>query len=265
VANPYFQFKKFIVHQQHTSMKVCTDACLFGAWVAKQPPFETAHSIVDIGTGTGLLSLMVAQVTETSKASITAIEIEAQAAAEANSNFNLSKWSERLMLVNDSIQNFAASISKGDFAGKGLNDNNNNNLLFDIVISNPPFYEGDLKSPDPNKNKAAHSTELPWNILVENVTSLLNNNGSFFVLVPTIRDYTMQKLADANHLYLTEGVLVYNDAKHLPFRSFLHFTKVKPVIDKEISVLRNKIVIKNADNTYSTEFTELLKDYYLHL
>jgi len=262
VANPYFQCKQFIVHQQHTSMKVCTDACLFGAWVSQKSMVQNAINIVDIGTGTGLLSLMVAQVTENSKASITAIEIEAQAAAEANSNFNISKWSDRLKLVNDSIQNFTASISKDDLV---INELNNNKQLFDIVISNPPFYEGDLKSPDPNKNKAAHSTELPWNILVENVTSLLNNNGSFFVLVPTLRAYTMQKLAETHQLQLEEEVLVYNDAKHLPFRSFLHFTKVKPVIDKEISVLRNKIVIKNADNTYSTEFTELLKDYYLHL
>ena len=101
--------------------------------------------------------------------------------------------------------------------------------------------------------------------MLENVTSLLNNNGSFFVLVPTLRAYTMQKLSESHQLQLVEEVLVYNDAKHLPFRSFLHFTKVKSAIDKEISVLRNKIVIKNTDNTYSTEFTELLKDYYLYL
>jgi tRNA1Val (adenine37-N6)-methyltransferase len=193
---------------------------------------------------------MLAQVTESSKASITAIEIESQAAAEASSNFNISKWSDRLVLVNDSIQNFAAN-SKGH--------------LFDIVISNPPFYEGDLKSPDANKNKAAHSTELPWNILVENVSSLLTDAGSFFVLVPTLRAYTMQKLAEAQQLQLVEEVLVYNDAKHLPFRSFLHFKKNSNTLDKAISVLRNKIVIKNTDNTYSTAFTELLKDYYLHL
>ena len=261
MANPYFQCKQFIVHQQHTSMKVCTDACLFGAWVAKQPSLETAHSILDIGTGTGLLSLMLAQVTESSKASITAIEIESQAAAEASSNFNISKWSERLKLVNDSIQNFAANSGKGEFVSKGLN----NNFLFDIVISNPPFFEGDLKSPDANKNKAAHSTELPWSILVENVSSLLSDAGSFFVLVPTLRAYTMQKLAEVQQLQLVEEVLVYNDAKHLPFRSFLYFRKAKLPIDKEISVLRNKIVIKNTDNTYSAEFTELLKDYYLHL
>jgi tRNA1Val (adenine37-N6)-methyltransferase len=261
VANPFFQCKEFIVHQQHTSMKVCTDACLFGAWVAKQPSLETAHSILDIGTGTGLLSLILAQVTDKNKTKITAVEIESQAAAEASSNFNLSKWSERLMIVNDSIQNFATSISKGEFVSKGLNYN----FLFNIIISNPPFYEGDLKSPDANKNKAAHSTELPWSILVENVSSLLTDTGSFFVLVPTLRAYTMQKLAEVNQLQLAEEVLVYNDAKHLPFRSFLHFRKAKSPIDKDISVLRNKIVIKNSDNTYSTEFTELLKDYYLHL
>ena len=261
MANPYFQCKQFIVHQQHTSMKVCTDACLFGAWVSQKTLVQNANSIIDIGTGTGLLSLMLAQVTETSKASITAIEIESQAAREASSNFNISKWSDRLVLVNDSIQNFATSIGKGEFVSKGLN----NNFLFDIIISNPPFYEGDLKSPDANKNKAAHSTELPWTSLVENVSSLLTDAGSFFVLVPTLRAYTMQKLAEAQQLQLAEEVLVYNDAKHLPFRSFLHFTKAKLPIDKEISVLRNKMVIKNSDNTYSTEFTELLKDYYLYL
>jgi len=261
VANPYFQCKEFIVHQQHTSMKVCTDACLFGAWVSNKALVQNANSIIDIGTGTGLLSLMLAQVTESSKASITAIEIESQAATEAHSNFKISKWSDRLKLVNDSIQNFTANIGKGEFVSKG----SNNNFLFDIVISNPPFYEGDLKSPDTNKNKAAHSTELPWSILVENVSSIISDGGSFFVLVPTLRAYTMQKLAEANHMYLAEEVLVYNDAKHLPFRSFLHFQKNRNTPDKGNSVLRNKIVIKNADNTYSTAFTELLKDYYLHL
>jgi len=245
-------------------MKVCTDACLFGAWVSQKSMVQNAINIVDIGTGTGLLSLMVAQVTENSKASITAIEIEVQAAEEASSNFNISKWKDRLKLVNDSIQNFTASINMGDLVSNEINKNNNKQL-FDIVISNPPFYEGDLKSPDANKNKAAHSTELPWNTLVENVSILLTDAGSFFVLVPTLRAYTMQKLAELNQLQLVEEVLVYNDAKHLPFRSFLHFQKNRKTLDKGNSVLRNKIVIKNADNTYSTEFTELLKDYYLHL
>jgi tRNA1Val (adenine37-N6)-methyltransferase len=202
-----------------------------------------------------LLSLILAQVTDNNNTKITAVEIESQAAAEASSNFNLSKWRERLHLVNDSIQNYTANFNAAA----------NENSPFDIIITNPPFYEGDLKSPDTNKNKAAHSTELSWTSLVENSSSLLKEEGHFFVLVPTLRAYTMQKLAEANHLYLAEEVLVYNDVKHLPFRSFLHFQKRKQGLDKNLTVLRNKIVIKNAENTYSTAFTELLKDYYLHL
>ena len=133
MANPFFQCKEFIVHQQHTSMKVCTDACLFGAWVAKQPSIETAHSILDIGTGTGLLSLILAQVTDKNSTKITAVEIESQAAAEASSNFNLSKWNERLILVNESIQNYTANfMANADEKNK-----------FDIIITNPPFYEGE--------------------------------------------------------------------------------------------------------------------------
>ena len=237
-------------------MKVCTDACLFGAWVAEKEVTTKSSSILDIGTGTGLLSLMMGQVTETTKAKITAVEIEAQAAAEATSNFELGPWKDRIAIVNDSIQNFTKAI---------LLSKEQVDKTFDLIITNPPFFEGDLKSPDVNKNKAAHSTELPWSVLIENTAQLLSPTGSFFVLVPTLRAYTMQKLAEANHMYLAEEVLVYNDAKHLPFRSFLHFQKSKQGLDKNLTVLRNKIVIKNTDNSYSLAFTELLKDYYLHL
>jgi tRNA1Val (adenine37-N6)-methyltransferase len=250
VANQFFQFKKFIVHQQHTSMKVCTDACLFGAWVAEKELTSKSSSILDIGTGTGLLSLMLAQVTEESNAKISAVEIEPQAASEASSNFKLSSWQDRLQVFNDSIQNFTKGIqSSNEQADKS----------FDLIITNPPFYEGDLKSPDTNKNKAAHSTELPWSVLIENVSNLLSDTGSFFVLVPTLRAYTMQKLAESNQMYLAEEVLVYNDAKHLPFRAMLQFKKTKE------NILRNKIVIKDLENKYSTTFTNLLTAYYLHL
>ena len=250
MANPFFQCKQFIVHQQQTSMKVCTDACLFGAWVAQKEEVIHSRHIVDIGTGTGLLSLMLAQVTEKSATIITAIEIESQAAAEANSNFTLSPWQLRLQLVNDSIQNYAAKNSSSNFTEQKLSD---------VIISNPPFFEGDLKSPDPIKNKAAHSTDLPWATLVENVAGLLSAEGSFFVLVPTLRAYTMQKLALAHQLHLVEEVLVYNDAKHLPFRAMLQFKKISS------NVLRNKLVIKDAENQYTTAFTQLLSPYYLHL
>ena len=253
MANTFFQFKKFIVHQEQTSMKVCTDACLFGAWAASDSQVKEAYCILDIGTGTGLLSLLLAQVNN--NATITAIEIEQAAATEAASNFKLSSWGNQLNLVHDAIQNFG----------------NNANTLYDVIITNPPFYEGDLKSPDENKNTAAHSTALPWNVLIENATKLISKGGSFFVLVPTLRAYTMQKLCDTHGLQLVAEVLVHNTAKNLPIRAMQKFVKQHPeqiVAEKTndvIQVKRTKIFIKDGDNNYSPEFIALLKDYYLHL
>ena len=253
MANTYFQFKKFIVHQEHSAMKVCTDACLFGAWAAKDEAVISANSILDIGTGTGLLSLMLAQIV--SKAQITAIEIEAAAANEAASNFALSPWANNMKVVNSSLQDYSASIGAS------------NEQKFDCIISNPPFFEGDLKSPNEKKNLAAHSSGLPWSELAVHVSTLLNEGGSYFVLIPALRSYTMQKLTEANGLQLVEEVLVHNTAKTLPIRAIQKFIKPTPAQKSQgaITVKRSKIFIKDADNTYDTVFTELLQEYYLHL
>jgi tRNA1Val (adenine37-N6)-methyltransferase len=223
-------------------MKVCTDACLFGAWATSDTAIQSAKNILDIGSGTGLLSLMLAQA---SSAKITAIEIEAGAFKQSKTNFELSPWKERLDIVHTSIQDYAAD---------------NKAQLFDCIITNPPFYEGDLNSPDNAKNLAAHSTALSWDALAEAVASLLQENGAWYVLVPTLRAYTMQKIASNFGLFLTEECLMYNDAKHLPIRAMLKFVK-----QKDVSILRNKIIIKNEDQSYTAEFANYLKEYYLHL
>ena len=230
------------MHQEHTAMKVCTDACLFGAWAAADVQIQTAKNILDIGSGTGLLSLMLAQQTS---AHITAIEMEAGAFEQTKANFELSPWKERLDAIHNSIQDYAS---------------NNKHNLFDCIITNPPFYEQDLNSPDNAKNLAAHSTALPWDELVKSVATLLQENGTWYVLVPTLRAYTMQKLALMNGLQLSEECLMYNDAKHLPIRAMLKFVK-----QKEAVIQRKKIIIKNADQSYTAEFSSYLKDYYLHL
>jgi len=230
------------VHQEHTAMKVCTDACLFGAWAVTDSSIQTAKHILDIGSGTGLLSLMLAQ---QAAADITAIEIEASAFEQTKTNFDLSPWKERMDVMHTSIQDYAA-------ANKGQ--------LFDCIITNPPFYEADLTSPDNAKNIASHSTALSWNDLVNSVNTLLEEHGTWFVLVPTLRAYTMQKLASNYGLQLSEECLMYNDAKHLPIRAMLKFVK-----QKEVAIKRDKIIIKNSDQSYTAEFTRLLKPYYLHL
>lgn len=223
-------------------MKVCTDACLFGAWAAADVQIQAAKNILDIGSGTGLLSLMLAQ---QSAAHIIAIEIEDGAFEQTRTNFDLSPWKDRLDVVHSSIQDYAA---------------NNKQILFDCIITNPPFYEGDLNSPDNAKNLAAHSTALPWDDLARSAASLLQENGAWYVLVPTLRAYTIQKLALNDGLQLSQECLMYNDAKHLPIRAMLKFVK-----QKEATIQRNKIVIKNVDQSYTTEFINYLKDYYLHL
>jgi tRNA1Val (adenine37-N6)-methyltransferase len=242
MANTFFQFKKFIVHQEHTSMKVCTDACLFGAWAIEHELLQKASSILDIGTGTGLLSLMVAQ--KNTIAKITAVEIEPNAAKQASSNFELSDWKERLSVVNTSIQDFLSSFTN----------------QFDCIISNPPFFETDLPSPDNNKNLAAHSAALPWETFAEVVSKLLSDEGLFFVIIPSIRAYTMQKHMEANGLLLIEDTTVFNKEKQLPFRSFLQFKKT---IQKPSGIKRNKLFIKEVNNEYTEVFKSLLKDYYL--
>ena len=230
------------MHQEHTAMKVCTDACLFGAWAAADAQMQSAKKILDIGSGTGLLSLMLAQ---QSAAHITAIEIEDGAFEQTKTNFDLCPWKDRLNAIHSSIQTYAS---------------NNKQNLFDCIITNPPFYEGDLTSPDSTKNLAAHSTALPWDELVKSVANLLQENGAWYVLVPTLRAYTMQKLALNDGLQLSEECLMYNDAKHLPIRAMLKFVK-----QKEAVIQRNKIIIKNTDQSYTAEFSNYLKEYYLHL
>ena len=229
------------MHQEHTAMKVCTDACLFGAWAAADPSIQTAKNILDIGSGTGLLSLMLAQ---QSAAHITAIEIEADAFKQTKANFELSPWKERLDVVHTSIQDYATTDKK----------------QFDCIITNPPFYEQDLTSPDHTKNLASHSTALSWDDLVKSVATLLQENGTWYVLVPSLRAYTIQKIASNYGLYLSEECLMYNDAKHLTIRAMLKFVK-----QKEVAIQRNKITIKNGDQSYTAEFTNYLKEYYLHL
>ena len=263
MANTYFQFKQFIVHQEQTAMKVCTDACLFGAWVSndissfKNGAQNSISSIIDIGTGTGLLSLMLAQATSThaNPANITAIEIEPNAASEAESNFKASPWNERIKLIHDAVQNFTKT-------GLGSTAIDPTFKKFDCVITNPPFYEGDLHSPDTQKNLASHSTALPWETLIKEINNLLKKDGFYYVLVPALRAYTMQKLAAQNDLQLLEEVVVFNALKQKPFRVFQKYTNASSTSNE---IKRSNFIIKNEHNEYTEAFINLLSPYYLNL
>jgi tRNA1Val (adenine37-N6)-methyltransferase len=241
MPNDYFQFKKFLIKQDKCAMKVCTDACLFGAVAANRLPL-TVYGVLDIGTGTGLLSLMLAQ--KLPDAIIDAVEIDEAAAQQATENFKSSLWKKRLNVRNTSIQEFANSLIRKS--------------KYDLVLSNPPFYENDLKSDDEKRNLALHSDELKLDELIKIACELLHEDGNFFVLLPYQRTKYFIELIQST-LFVKEIIFVKQTSKHNYFRTIFWLTK------KIQAQHQSEIMIMNDDNTYTNEFTKLLKDYYLNL
>jgi tRNA1Val (adenine37-N6)-methyltransferase len=237
MANNYFQFKQFTVYQDACAMKVTTDACLFGAWAAEivneiQPDF-----ILDIGSGTGLLSLMLAQQTN---ALIDAVEIDTNAGKQTNENFKSSIWKKRLNTHCLAIQNFEKDKQ------------------FDFIITNPPFFNNDLKSEDDKRNLALHSTMLDLDVLLTYLDKLLAANGQFAILLPFHRmEYFIQL---AHQFSLLRQTLVKQTTKHPYFRAMLLFSRkaIHPLVF-------NEIAIKDETGYYTNSFQQLLKPYYLQL
>ncbi|RXK58089.1 methyltransferase domain-containing protein [Lacibacter luteus] len=246
MPNNYFQFKQFKIQQERAALKVSTDSCLFGAWVAEEvrgKKYEVRSAaapftILDIGAGTGLLMLMLAQ---KCNAAIDGIEIDEPSYLQAKENSEASRWKERLQL-------FHADVKQFSFSHK-----------YEFIISNPPFYEGDLKSDAVNRNVAMHDAGLKLDELIAIVANNLTNNGCFAVLLPYARAAYMIELAAAANLHLQKHVQVKQSVKHGFFRSMLLFTPIKtePVVEE--------LAIKDANNEYTTAFVSLLGDYYLYL
>lgn len=247
MPNDYFQFKQFLIKQDKCVMKVCTDACLFGGWIsAKSLRLKAegskpkAENCIDVGSGTGLLSLMLAQ--KNNDAIIDAVEIDEAAAKQAKENFEASLWKERLNVYNQSIQQFADSAIR--------------QFKYDIIICNPPFYESDLKSNDSKRNVALHSSELKLEELIIIADDLLKDDGIFFALLPYQRTEEFLKLAHQD-FFIKEKVFVKQTPKHNYFRSMFSLMK------QSVETHQSEIIIMNEDGKYANEFIALLKDYYL--
>ena len=224
-------------------MKVCTDACLFGALLSTRFSIFTPSQLhaLDIGTGTGLLSLMYAQ--ENERAIIDAVEIDENAAQQAKENFDASPWSRRLSIINIAIQDFS----------------NNQQKKYVLIFSNPPFFEDDLKSKDEQRNLALHSISLHLNELFITVKKLLDVQGVFAVLLPYHRTEQAIQLGKESNLHLQQKILVKQTPNHNYFRSILVFS------ENTGTESLMEICIKDETNNYSKEFTALLKGFYLRL
>ncbi|MGC4104623.1 tRNA1(Val) (adenine(37)-N6)-methyltransferase [Ferruginibacter sp.] len=238
MPNHFFRFKQFTIQQDKTAMKVCTDACLFGAFVANEIKDKQLNSILDIGAGTGLLSLMLAQKNNTS---IEAVEIDNNAYQQAKENIQQSPWKERVSIVNTAIQDYKP--------GK----------KFDYIISNPPFFENDLIAADEQKNAAKHDSTLTLQELLHNIERTLTTEGSFAVLLPHHRTNYFITAAHTLNFYPSKLLLVKQTPRHDYFRSITIFNRQQTVLETK------EMIIKNEGANYSEEFITLLKDYYLYL
>ncbi|MEO7264754.1 MAG: methyltransferase [Ferruginibacter sp.] len=238
MANQFFRFKQFTVHQQLAAMKVCTDSCILGAYAAMQ--LQDASSLIknvlDIGTGTGLLSLMLAQKTT---ANITAIDIDKDAITQAKQNFSQSPWHKKLKWIETRLQDYFSATQ------------------FDCIISNPPFYENDLQSPDAEKNKAKHDTGLTLGELSSGITRLLSPGGIAFILLPWQRYETMKSIVKTDDLFILKSLHIRQTPAHDFFRTIIVLKK-EPVPELSSS----ELIIHDAERNYTKAFIELMKDYY---
>jgi tRNA1Val (adenine37-N6)-methyltransferase len=244
MPNDWFQFKQFRIWQDQCAMKVSTDACIQGAWAAAQ--WSHTHMlqprILDIGTGTGLLSLMLAQAL--SGALFDAVEINEGAYLQAVSNFKASIWKQQLHTFHASLAAFRQTVS----------------LLakYDCIVCNPPFFNNHLESQDKARNDARHGQSLSKQELAEAVIQLLAIEGQFCIMFPASEWDAWLKTSAQAGLFLVRYLTVQPKPASSPNRIIGIFSKQKP---KEI--LSESLTIYIAEKQYSPEMMALLKDYYL--
>src|SRR5688572_23512187 len=213
-------------------MKVCTDSCVLGAWAE----VEKAKQILDIGAGTGLLSLMVAQ---RSDAGITAVEIDAAAAEQAQENIAESPWKNRIVLAKKSLQEFGKI----------------NTQTFDVIICNPPFFQASLRSPNAAKTIAKHTQELPFEDILTFVLKFLNPEGVFYLLLPPAEAEIFRKLAQSVKLFPGKELQIFTQPNGKHLRTIYAYTF------QENPIRSAELIIRNRDQSSAADFTDLPTDY----
>ncbi|MEL6535781.1 MAG: methyltransferase [Bacteroidota bacterium] len=234
--NSYFQFKQFTVHQGQCAMKVTTDACVFGALVEATRPMR----VLDIGTGTGLLALMVAQ--RFTEAHIDAVELDESSVLQARQNFQASPWADRLTVHQGSIQEFSSAHP------------------YDLVIANPPFFANQLLSQSIEKRNAWHQTTLTSGELAKAISVTLAPQGTAWVLLPPSETQSFREAAQAHGLYLHQIV------SHQSFHdSHPHLNSIQ--LGKEAAEEKTLDLVYYLDQkkSLSEKLRDLLLPYYLFL
>ncbi len=235
MPNPFFRFKEFTVYHDRCAMKVGTDGVLLGAWTN----LENTNKILDIGSGSGLISLMIAQ--RNSNAFIHAIDIDPDAIEQTRINIENSRFANRIT---------SECISLADHTWKSTE-------RYDLIVSNPPFFADSLKSPDHKRTIARHTDTLIIEDLIRDAARLLADNGRISLIYPIEYKERLMGLAMENALFVTRITDVYPTPTSKPKRILIELSK------EDRGAEENNLIVEIDRHVYSDQFVELLRDFYL--
>lgn len=236
MSTPFFRFQQFIVHHDRCAMKVGTDGVLLGAWA------RGGKRILDVGTGTGLIALMMAQRYE--QATVDAVEIDTEACQQAIDNVAESPFTNRINVICDAVQHFSIESERLK--------------AYDAIVSNPPFFENALKNPDKGRLVARHSDTLPFADLFKAVKKLLSDNGEFSAIIPTEYRGRIEEEALLQGFSLSRICAIKTTPKKPIRRYLLAFRRYpSPHIDEQVEILETQ------PNVRSEWYENLTKDFYI--
>jgi tRNA1Val (adenine37-N6)-methyltransferase len=234
--NSYFQFKQFRIVQERSAMKVGMDGVLLGTWA----DVSGADRILDIGTGTGLITLMLAQ--KNASAQIDAIEIEQEACEEAIFNVQQSNWGTRINVYCQSFQEFGAETEN----------------QYDLIVSNPPFFSNGVKAPVENRAQARHADALPLDFLISGAANLLQENGRIALVLPAEQLQEVENLTKKSGLFLSRLCRVKPNPIKPDFRILVEMTNKSTTLQEE-----NLMIEFEKHHDYTPEYRALTRDFYL--
>jgi tRNA1Val (adenine37-N6)-methyltransferase len=239
VSNSWFRFKQFKINQDRTAMKVGTDGVLLGAWT----DVANAKRVLDIGTGTGLIALMIAQ--RNSEAVVDAIDIDEHACGQAEENAAASPWWERVKVTHSSLEQFAE----------------NTDDKYDLIVCNPPYFINSKRSDDEKRRLARHADELTLEHLFRASAVLLADTGRMGIVFPFVDKDKVIKAAARNGLHPEKILNVKHNEEKQPVRVLISFSKERNVFAGEKDIAIETGVRHN----YTKEFSDLVRDFYLYV
>lgn len=234
-----FKFKQFTIDDSRCAMKIGTDGVLLGAWVL----LDNAETVLDIGAGSGLIALQIAQRCDAEQ--IDALEIDTEAYEQAVDNFENSDWGDRLFCYHSSFVEFVEEMAGDEF--------------YDTIVCNPPFYVEDYQTPDTSRNTARFQDALPFEHLLQGVSVLLTDDGNFSVIIPYAEEDRFLDIAKNFSLHPNRITRVKGHEDAPLKRSLIQLSKNKKELETD------ELIIEVSRHNYTQAYKELVKDFYLKL